>query len=182
MDLQDLRILRGPKMENRSPFGAKTLLPFPGWDPRNWPFRPNRPGFDLSRGQNSLSQRGNLSWDHRFWPPWGPNQGPDLGSGPPRPSIGGLRPQIWPPRGQIWPPRGQKWPLRDPKSVSQTQKSIQFSSFWEWEKLPSFILDHIIWDLSRSQIFEVDQTSPYPLLETTIPHRSLEGPGGPSKR
>ena len=146
MDLQDLRILRGPKMENRSPFGAKTLLPFPGWDPRNWPFRPNQRGFDPQRRS-------------KFGPPEGksvlgtPNlailaksEAPDLGSGPPRPSIGGLRPQIWPPRDPIltqnWPiqailaygdPHFDLWEVKMTPNLSSGRSKIdhftQFSSF-----------------------------------------------------
>ena len=115
MDLQDLRILRGPKMENRSPFGAKTLLPFPGWDPRNWPFGDlqtpklaKSTAFWPLGGQNSIPQRGNLSWGPQIWPKLAKFEAPDLGSGPPRPSIGGLRPQIWAPRDPIL---GQNWPF-----------------------------------------------------------------------
>ena len=54
MDLQDLRILRGPKMENRSPSGPQLCYLFQAgipeiglfgtFGPKNWP---NHLGFDL---------------------------------------------------------------------------------------------------------------------------------------
>ena len=113
-DLQDLRILRGPKMENRSPPGPKLCYLFQAGIPEIGLLRVSDPKIGQidrvltsSRGQNSLSQRGNRLSDHRFWPP-----------------------------------RGQKWPLRDPKSVSQTWKIDPIFLILRWEKLPSFILDH----------------------------------------
>ena len=76
MDLQDLRILRGPKMENRSPPGPQLCYLFQAgipeigllgtFGPQNWP---NRPGFDLLQRSKFALPWGNLSWDHRFWPP-----------------------------------------------------------------------------------------------------------------
>ena len=68
MDLQDLRILRGPKMENRSPPGPKLCYLFQAGIPEIGHLRVSDPKFgQIDRvltsfgGQNSLPQRGKCS-------------------------------------------------------------------------------------------------------------------------
>ena len=95
MDLQDLRILRGPKMENRSPPGPKLCYLFQAGipkigllgtsGPQNWP---NRPGFDLPRGQNSLPRGEICLGTTDFGLPEAQIRVLGLGSGVPDPRTG----------------------------------------------------------------------------------------------
>ena len=108
MDLQDLRILRGPKMENRSPPGPQLCYLFQAGIPKigllgqiNGVLASGRPKFGPPEGKSVLGTP-NLAILAK-------SEAPDLGSGPPRPSIGGLRPQIWAPRDPILT---QNWPIR----------------------------------------------------------------------
>jgi len=117
MDLQDLRILRGPKMEDRSPPGPQLCYLFQAGIPKIGLLGQINGVLASFGDQNSLPQRGNLSWGPQIWPKLAKSEAPDLGSGPPRPSIGGLRPQIWLPRDPILSKIGQSrpfWPPGDP--------------------------------------------------------------------
>ena len=142
MDLQDLRILRGPKMENRSPPGPQLCYLFQAGTPKigifgpsrpkNWP---NRPGFDLLQRS-------------KFAPPEGKSVlGPQIlaslrsKSGSWVSDLGSQTLELASQRADL-ASRGQKWPLGDPKSVSQTWKIDPIFLILRWEKLPSFILDH----------------------------------------
>ena len=88
-DLQDLRILRGPKMENRSPPGPQLCYLFQAGIPKIG-LKGQINGVLASFGdQNSVPQRGNLSWGPQIWPFW-PNLRPlisDLGLPDPRSGV-----------------------------------------------------------------------------------------------
>ena len=128
------------------PSGATTLLPFPGWDPRNWPFRPNqrrfgllgRPKFGPPEGKSVLGTP-NLANFGQIRGPWSriwASQTLDRGS--PTPNMGSQRPnfgQNWPIR-PFWPPGDPHfdlWEVKMTPNLSSGRSKIdhftQFSSF-----------------------------------------------------
>ena len=146
MDLQDLRILRGPKMENRSPPGPKLCYLFQAGIPKIGLLGQINGVLTSFGGQNSVPPEGKSVLGTPNLAILAKSEAPDLGSGPPRPSIGGLRPQIWPPRDPIldqnWPiqailaygdPHFDLWEVKMTPNLSSGRSKIdhftQFSSF-----------------------------------------------------
>ena len=91
--------------------------------PQNWP---NRPGFDLPRGQNSLPRGEICLGTTDFGLPEAQIRVLGLGSGSPRPSN-------WPPRGQIWPPE-VKNDLWETQNRSPRPKNLSNFPHFENEK------------------------------------------------
>ena len=139
-DLQDLRILRGPKMENRSPPGPKLCYLFQAGIPKighfgtsgskNWP---NLPGFDLPRGQNSLSHREICLRTTDFGLFEVKIRVLGLGSGVPDPRTGL-------PEGRFGLPEVKNDLWETQNRSPRPEKSIQFSSFWDEKNCPVFWL------------------------------------------
>ena len=156
MDLQDLRILRGPKMENRSPPGPQLCYLFQAGIPKIGLLGQIN-GVLASRETKIRSPRGEICLgDPKFghfgqiWGPWSriwASQTLDRGS--PTPNLGSQRPNFgsklanqailasWGP--PFWPLGGQN----DPKSVLREVKNWPFYPIFlisvEWEKLPSLL-------------------------------------------
>jgi len=179
MDLQDLRILRGPKMENRSPPGPKLCYLFQAGIPKIGllgTFRPQIGQIDrvLTSSEVKIrSPKGEICLGTTdFGLPEAKIRVLGLGSGSPRPSN-------WPPRGQIWPLRGQKWPLGDPKSVSQTWKIDPIFLIFEMRKIAQFYFGPLIWDLFEVSDFWGRSDLPLPPPWDDLPLYALAGHRGP---
>ena len=160
-DLQDLRILRGPKMENRSPPGPQLCYLFQAGIPKIGLLGQINGVLTSFGGQNSVPQRGNLSWGPQIWPFW-PNPRPlisDLGLPDPRsgvsdPKSGLPETQFWVKIGQsghsglpgtpFWPPRGQNRPQICPPGGQKLTILPNFPHFFKMRKIAQFIiLDYI---------------------------------------
>ena len=146
MDLQDLRILRGPKMENRSPPGPQLCYLFQAGIPKIGLLGQINGVLASLGDQNSVPHRGNLSWGPQIWPFW-PNSRPlisDLGLPDPRsgvsdPKSGLPETQFWVKIGQsrpFWPPGDPHFDLPEVKMTpnlssgrSKIDHFTQFSSF-----------------------------------------------------
>ena len=161
MDLQDLRILRGPKMENRSPPGPKLCYLFQAGIPKIGLLGQINGVLASLGDQNSVPHRGNLSWGPQIWPFW-PNSRPlisDLGL--PDPRSGVSDPKSGLPETQFWPKIGQsghsgllgtpiltsqrsKWPQICPPGGQKLTILPNFPHFFKMRKIAQFIiLDYI---------------------------------------
>ena len=146
MDLQDLRILRGPKMENRSPPGPKLCYLFQAGIPKIGLLGQIN-GVLASRETKIRSPRGEICLGDPKFGHFGQIRGPwsriwasqTLDRGSPTPNLGSQRPnfeQNWPFPGHsgllgtpILTSGRSKWPQICPPGGQKSVHFTQFSSF-----------------------------------------------------
>ena len=146
MDLQDLRILRGPKMENRSPPGPKLCYLFQAGIPKiglkgqiNGVLTPKGGQNSLPKGKSVLGTT-NLAKIGQIWGPWSriwASQTLDRGS--PTPNLASQRPNFESKLAHsrpFWPPGDPHFGLSEVKMTpnlssgrSKIDHFTQFSSF-----------------------------------------------------